>query len=186
MYERATFSLKSLSLFSRRSVTPCPSSTPSCCGTTRTCSRSRPTRSPSWWTRRSCAEHRLQLICSWAEARPRFTCLLFTLYNQTTNKLFIARFSFSSHQCGSGTRNLRIIRDSLKARTPCCAARWRRWSSSRRTPWSTPRCRWWSLWEGPSPAPSSRTPPRPTTAIYRVPCPGIVPRVHLPRNPIDA
>ena len=99
MYERATFSLKSLSLFSRRSVTPCPSSTPSCCGTTRTCSRSRPTRFPSWWTRRSCAEHRLQLICSWAEARPRFTCLLFTLYNQTTNKLFIARFSFSSHQC---------------------------------------------------------------------------------------
>ena len=80
-----------------------------------------------------------------------------------------------------------LSRDSLNTRTPCCAARWRRWSSSRRAPWSTPRCRWWSLWEGPSPAPSSsRTSPLTTTAIYRVPCPGIVPRVHLPRNPIDA
>ena len=64
---------------SRRSVTPCPSSTPSCCGTTRTCSRSIPTGPPAWWTRRSCAERRLKLICSWAEASPRFYCLLFTL-----------------------------------------------------------------------------------------------------------
>ena len=95
----SNFQFKIPKFVSRRSVTPCPSSTPSCCGTTRTCSRSTPTGPLTWWTRRSCAEHRLQLICSWAEARPRFTCLLFTLYNQTTNKSFIARFAFSSHQC---------------------------------------------------------------------------------------
>ena len=79
-----------------------------------------------------------------------------------------------------------LSRYNLNTRTPCCAARWCRWPSPRRAPRSTSQYRWWSLWEGPSPAPSSsRTPPLTTTAIYRVPCPGIVPRVHLPRNPIE-